>query len=598
MRLALALTALLFAGAALPQGQTPAQERSVPELLAEIREKGDATKASVFEALGKQKTEEAFDALVDGVDSITKYGTYYRAFRAFRHFKDVQKLEGKALDFLQEKTFEKKSGVFNAAGYGIREFGDAGFEHYERIVRRCPNGFPKHAVIGKLIPRLVERQGKDDLELLLGNFRVGTSGPEQLILDALPQFLSPRGLATLAAVLQQRKTPLSTKQLIVRALTPVENDRADVLIVMALKQKVVGLQLVAIEALRERGYKKHARDLEKLTRSDDEELRCAALVARAALPVKAAAWVKRIMTMTRSRDSLERRAAARCLVGLDSDDALLALFDLFADEDVTVRRAAYESAKEKRAKSSVPLLFERLAAEEGNDQELVNDILELLTGEDYGNGVGRWKAWWKAEGEAVELPSLEIAEGRRKERGRRKRAAARTSFYGLSIGENNVYFVLDASGSMGAKNEWDETRLEVVKQEVEGALKRYADGKAFNIVFFGSKVHPWKEHLVEMTPESREAAVKFVKDRGLAGATALYDALKHAFDDPDMEAVYLLSDGAPSGGTINDQAEIRGFVAEWNEERKVPIHCISAGQRHPLLVNLALDSGGEFREVD
>ena len=64
-------------------------------------------------------------------------------------------------------------------------------------MRRCPNGFPKHAVIGKLIPRLVERQGKDDLELLLGNFRVGTSGPEQLILDALPQFLSPRGLATL-----------------------------------------------------------------------------------------------------------------------------------------------------------------------------------------------------------------------------------------------------------------------------------------------------------------------------------------------------------------------------------------------------------------
>ena len=103
-------------------------------------------------------------------------------------------------------------------------------------------------------------------------------------------------------------------------------------------------------------------------------------------------------------------------------------------------------------------------------------------------------------------------------------------------------------------------------------------------------------------PEKHAAAiaeaVKFVKARGLSGATALYDALKHAFDDPDMEAVYLLSDGAPSGGTIDDQAEIRGLVTEWNEERKVPIHCISAGQRHPLLVNLALDSGGEFREVD
>lgn len=598
MRLALALTALLFAGAALPQQQTPKEERSVESLLAEIREKGDSTRPSVFEALGKRQSDESFEALVDGVDSLSKYNAYYWAFRAFRHFKDVQKLEGRALDYLQERTFEDKSAIFNAAGYGIREFGDAGFEHYERIVRRCPNNNPKQMVIGKLAPKLIERQSKGDLELFLENFRQGTSGPDQLFLDALPPFMSPRGLATIADQLEERQTALTTKKLIVRSLIPVENDRADSLLVIALKQKVVGLQLEAIEALRLRGYKKHARDLEKLTRSDDEELRCAALVARASLPVKAGSWIKRILNMARSKDAIERRAAARCLAGLDSEDALQALFDLFPDGDVTVRRAAYNTALEKRSKSAIPALFERLGLETGQDQELVNNTLVLLTGEDYGAGVGRWKAWWSARGDAAELPSLEVAEGRHKERERRKRAAARTSFYGLKIGENNVYFVLDASGSMSAKNEWDETRFEVVKQEVEGALKRYTDGKSFNVVFFGSKIAAWQEELVEMTAGSREAATKFVQDRGIMGATALYDGLKRAFDDPDMEAVYLLSDGAPGGGTINDVAEIRGLVAEWNEERKVPIHCISAGQRHPLLVNLALDSGGQFREVD
>ena len=100
-----------------------------------------------------------------------------------------------------------------------------------------------------------------------------------------------------------------------------------------------------------------------------------------------------------------------------------------------------------------------------------------------------------------------------------------------------------------------------------------------------------------MNAELRAEILGHVEQQGFLGGTALYDALAVAFELEDLEIIYLLSDGAPSGGTVNDVKKIRAEVAEWNEDRHVVIHCIAVGGGHRLLEWLAEDSGGKYVRV-
>lgn len=77
-----------------------------------------------------------------------------------------------------------------------------------------------------------------------------------------------------------------------------------------------------------------------------------------------------------------------------------------------------------------------------------------------------------------------------------------------------------------------------------------------------------------------------------------FDALRAVFEDERIEHIYLLSDGEPAGGTIDEPEKILKAVAEWNRGRGVRIHCISAGYRNPFLVDLAALTGGPVREAD
>ena len=44
----------------------------------------------------------------------------------------------------------------------------------------------------------------------------------------------------------------------------------------------------------------------------------------------------------------------------------------------------------------------------------------------------------------------------------------------------------------------------------------------------------------------RKKAKRFVEDLPVGGETNVYDALKLAFKDPDIDTIILLSDGSPT----------------------------------------------------
>jgi len=81
------------------------------------------------------------------------------------------------------------------------------------------------------------------------------------------------------------------------------------------------------------------------------------------------------------------------------------------------------------------------------------------------------------------------------------------------------------------------------------------------------------------------------------GGTNLFDGVEFAYDDPEIDTIYLLTDGQPSGGRFVEPSEIVEEVRLMNRTRQIVIHCISIGQRSTLLQDLATLTGGTYKEV-
>ena len=82
--------------------------------------------------------------------------------------------------------------------------------------------------------------------------------------------------------------------------------------------------------------------------------------------------------------------------------------------------------------------------------------------------------------------------------------------------------------------------------------------------------------------------------RTAGGGTNLWKGLLEAFDDEDVDTIYLLSDGAPTVGEVTGLATICRRIGELNQHRRVVIHVVVIGMESVRLRELALDSGGTY----
>ena len=71
----------------------------------------------------------------------------------------------------------------------------------------------------------------------------------------------------------------------------------------------------------------------------------------------------------------------------------------------------------------------------------------------------------------------------------------------------------------------------------------------------------------------------------------------HAMEDPEVDTIYLLTDGVPSSGELADPEEILEVIMRENRIRQIVIHCISIGMKSTLLKDLANLTGGQYKEV-
>jgi HEAT repeat protein len=248
------------------------------------------------------------------------------------------------------------------------------------------------------------------------------------------------------------------------------------------------------------------------------------------------------------------------------------------DKDWRVRATAIKECRHIRNSSCISLLINRLEFEKGRLLEDIADALKDLTGRDLGTDFRGWQSWWNKNKEnfQVRLPNEKISE-----EGAR-RTQVETKFFNVPVFSNRIVFVLDLSGSMREKK-----RIEIAKEEMIKTINSFKQDVFFNIVLLGSDKYGnynrankvWQKSMVPATDRNKKDAAGFISSQKPYGWTNIYDAIICAFEDDDVDTIFLLSDGGASRGIFISTDEILHHIKKLNKFRKVRINTIETSAR-------------------
>ncbi|MBL8753402.1 MAG: VWA domain-containing protein [Planctomycetes bacterium] len=245
-----------------------------------------------------------------------------------------------------------------------------------------------------------------------------------------------------------------------------------------------------------------------------------------------------------------------------------------------------------------------------------------------------WRAFWDAERDKIVVAERKEPKPGAADGGAGKvDATVAGGFCGIPVQGTRVVFVLDLSGSMKWKMEESAAdgkkvlseRLDFAKRELVRAMDVIAPNAQFNLVTFNGddKAESWSKDLVPATEKNRERFKKYVDGLEARGGTNLWSGLESALRirslvygaryQSNVDEVFVLSDGAPTVGDVQDPIEILRLVTETNKFAKVRINTVfissatpaEARQAEPrmaitpqeLMRRMAENNGGKFREL-
>jgi len=270
--------------------------------------------------------------------------------------------------------------------------------------------------------------------------------------------------------------------------------------------------------------------------------------------------IPHLVPYLRSREPFLREGAVTAL-GLTGDaGAVEIVLPLASDPAPRVREAVAEFIRVLGIEKHLPVLIEMLSSRRIRVVAKARDVLEELTGEKLGFDPGAWRAWIakKQKKPPVRLPDS---------------VGSVSTYYGMEILTDRVLFLVDASGSMNAGKP---RRIEIARKELGQALGRLSKNALFNVVGFGGSPMWWSDRERPATPMAIEQAKKFVEGLSVGGETNLYDTLVEALErNREADTIFLLGDGCPSAGKVQEHDEILARIGWLNRMRKVRIHCVA-----------------------
>jgi hypothetical protein len=328
----------------------------------------------------------------------------------------------------------------------------------------------------------------------------------------------------------------------------------------------------------------------------------AALEAMTTLRVGDKAWIDDLVKMTKGEDPEMRNLAIQALGGTRDASYLPALITALDDANWSTRMAALEALVYMRSKDAVSAIIARMAKEDGRLQNEFANALWRLTGQPFQTNVEGWSKWWEiSKDKFVFLTEEQLAQVRTGEEDYRLKQTThvKQEFFGIKIISHKVIFIIDISGSMneGLLNEYQgmkgQSRIEVAKTELLKCVSGLDASAFFNIIIFSTGVEKWVDGgLAAATQKNRDEAKSYIERIGANGGTNLYDAVELAFEDKDVDTIFIMSDGEPNLGKESDPVIIREHVKAWNEHRGIVINTIQVAGQFQVLDWLAEDSGG------
>lgn len=322
-------------------------------------------------------------------------------------------------------------------------------------------------------------------------------------------------------------------------------------------------------------------------------------------------------------DAGVRVLATRGLGGLGGAEHAPALEARLRDPDWCVRRAAATALAKLRVKQSVPPLLDCLASGDGALREDALAGLVRLTGKTLGFHAAGWQAWW-TDAAAGFAPPAKIPPGSAFDE------AVRGFEWPVSYGSvgtlsDRVVFVVDTGVEMGRRPDIPPdtpeperqrlsagTKLDRAKADLVAALGRLDPGASFNIVAFAGKVTPWRDapargsaakaaiawvkglNARALSPVGSQQSLRGNSTRGNPANPCLFRTGEHDVcsavlaamgidgsdpladrSRPPYDTVFLVVDGNPDGGAVQQIPRIAEIVAELNRSRGVVVHVVT-----------------------
>jgi HEAT repeat protein len=397
------------------------------------------------------------------------------------------------------------------------------------------------------------------------------------------------------------KTP--DKLFTIWACKRLQDERVDKALIKLLQDKDHDVAVMAVEALAERKHKEAVPALQKLIgKGRNRDLMRASLAAQSVLRIGDQAWIGELLALIKSDDPELRNLAITALGETKDKSFLKALVAALEDPSWTVRSAALQGLEGMRSKDAIDAIVARMDKEDGRLRHDFANTLWRLTGQPFQEDAEGWENWWKNSRERFQiLTDEQLAKVKTGEDEYRLKQTTyvKSDFFGIRIVSHRVMFIVDVSGSMneGLLTEYQgkagQSRMEVAKGELGRCVGSLDPAAFFNIVTFSSGAEKWVDGtLAAASEKNRGEAQQYIERLGAGGGTNLYGALKLAFEDPDVDTIFVMSDGEPSMGEVTDPGMIREHVAAWNQNRGIVINTIAVGGQFQILEWLAQDNKG------
>lgn len=271
--------------------------------------------------------------------------------------------------------------------------------------------------------------------------------------------------------------------------------------------------------------------------------------------------------------------------------ALLQMTELpLFDTHYGLRRALVQALCKLNDKQAVNKLVDFLTTAEGETRADIERRMLQLSGLKPADRTD-WPTWWKEKEATFEFPTgpareVDVVAN-----------PGSASYYGLPVYGSKLVFIADYSGSMQG------AQMDAAKRELLGTIAQLPDGVRFNIIAFNSQVFPWKRELQPVSPESRKEAMAFVGAGQAAAMTNSYDALSAGLLQ-DCDAIYFLTDGAPTVGKLTKPFDIITSITRTNRVRRATINCIgigvggAGGTFDTFLNELSTKNFGAYRKIN